>query len=184
MSYKLIDDKGNRFVDELMPRDFVSQAIIKYKDEKELPCVLLDARDMGEKYLKERFPKIFTHCLKHGIDISKDPIPVSPCQHYFMGGIKIDSDGKTSMKNLLACGEVSCTGLHGKNRLASNSLLEAAVYSNRVADYIDKVIEGKKLSIVPYTEKNAETLNKENEKILISTIKNERKDLIHELTIC
>lgn len=178
---KLIDDKGNRFVDELMPRDFVSQAIIKYKDEKELPCVLLDARDMGEKYLKERFPKIFTHCLKHGIDISKDPIPVSPCQHYFMGGIKIDSDGKTSMKNLLACGEVSCTGLHGKNRLASNSLLEAAVYSNRVADYINKVIEDKKLSIVPYTEKNAETLNKENEKILISTIKNERKDLIHEL---
>lgn len=178
---KLIDDEGNRFVDELQPRDFVSQAILKHKAEKDIPCVLLDAREMGENYLKNRFPKIYNYCLEQGIDISKEPIPVSPCQHYFMGGIEVDSFGKTSMLNLFACGEVSCTGLHGKNRLASNSLLEATVYSDKVADYINKHIHSMKLVEVSYESNDIQNLENKNLETLINAIKKERKDLLHEL---
>ena len=178
---KLIDDEGNRFVDELQPRDFVSQAILKHKADKDIPCVLLDAREMGENYLKNRFPKIYNYCLEQGIDIAKEPIPVSPCQHYFMGGIKVDSFCKTSMTNLFACGEVSCTGLHGKNRLASNSLLEATVYSNRVADYINNHISNLDLVEVPYESKDIQNLETKNLETLINAIKKERKDLLHEL---
>lgn len=178
---KLVDDEGNRFVDELKPRDYVSNAIIKYKTEKDLPCVLLDARDMGEEYLKKRFPKIYNYCLDQGIDMAKEPIPVSPCQHYFMGGIAVNSYGKTSMENLFACGEVSCTGLHGKNRLASNSLLEAAVYSRRVADYINRNIENIDLEYIKYLNNELKELEETNLTMLINAIKKEREDLINEL---
>lgn len=178
---KLVDDEGNRFVDELKPRDYVSNAIIKYKTEKDLPCVLLDARDMGEEYLKKRFPKIYNYCLDQGIDMAKEPIPVSPCQHYFMGGIAVDSFGQTSMENLFACGEVSCTGLHGKNRLASNSLLEAAVYSRRVADYINRNIENIDLEYIKYLNNELKELEETNLTMLINAIKKEREDLINEL---
>lgn len=178
---KLIDDDGNRFVDELQPRDFVSQAILKHKAEKEIPCVLLDARDMGETYLKNRFPKIYNYCLEQGIDMAKEPIPVSPCQHYFMGGIAVDSYGKTSMENLFACGEVSCTGLHGRNRLASNSLLEATVYSNRVADFLNENIDQYRLEEISYETKDIAHLETKNLETLINAIKKERKDLLNEL---
>ena len=178
---KLIDDDGNRFVDELKPRDYVSNAILKHKLEKDIPCVLLDARDMGEEYLKNRFPKIYDYCLEQGIDIAKEPIPVSPCQHYFMGGIAVDSYSRTSMANLFACGEVSCTGLHGKNRLASNSLLEATVFSKRVADYLNKEIENLTVEYIPYENKDVKNLENSNLNTLINAIKKEREDLIHEL---
>ncbi len=178
---KLIDDDGNRFVDELKPRDYVSNAILKHKLEKDIPCVLLDARDMGEEYLKNRFPKIYDYCLEQGIDMAKEPIPVSPCQHYFMGGIAVDSYSRTSMANLFACGEVSCTGLHGKNRLASNSLLEATVFSKRVADYLNKEIENLTVEYIPYENKDVKNLENSNLNTLINAIKKEREDLIHEL---
>ena len=178
---KLIDDDGNRFVDELKPRDYVSNAILKHKLEKDIPCVLLDAREMGENYLKNRFPKIYNYCLEQGIDMAKEPIPVSPCQHYFMGGISVNSYGQSSMENLFACGEVSCTGLHGKNRLASNSLLEATVYSRRVANYLNKKIEGINLEFIPYENSEIENLETTNLNTLINAIKKEREDLINEL---
>ncbi|SHH93658.1 FAD binding domain-containing protein [Clostridium grantii DSM 8605] len=93
----------------------------------------------------ERFPVIYKECLKRNIDITKDKIPVIPAQHFLMGGIKEDEYSKTSMENLYACGEVSCTGVHGANRLASNSLLEALVFSNRAAENINNVIQGVQL---------------------------------------
>lgn len=177
----LIDEDGNRFVDELMPRDFVSDAILNYKKENDLPCVLLDARHMGQDYLAKRFPKIYNYCLEQGIDMSINPIPVSPCQHYFMGGIAVDSFGKSSMEGLFACGEVSCTGLHGKNRLASNSLLEATVYSDRVAAYLNENINSFILEEVPYENNHLEYMEEENLDILIKAIKTEREDLSDEL---
>lgn len=178
---KLIDDDGNRFVDELQPRDFVSQAIMAHKLVKDIPCVLLDARDMGEEYLKNRFPKIYNYCLEQGIDMAKNPIPVSPCQHYFMGGIAVDSSGKTSMLNLFACGEVSCTGLHGRNRLASNSLLEATVYSDKVAEYLNLNIKNRDLIKIDYQYKEIQELETQNRDTLINAIIKERKDLTNEL---
>ena len=85
-----------------------------------------DMRPIGEKTIREHFPNIYQHCIEEGFDPIKEPIPVVPAQHYFMGGIKVDLSSRTSMKGLYACGETSCNGVHGKNRLASNSLLESA----------------------------------------------------------
>ncbi len=84
------------------------------------------------------FPNIYRHCLDEGYDVTKEPIPVVPAQHYFMGGVWVDSDSKTSMDNLYAVGETSCNGVHGKNRLASNSLLESLVFAVRAAQKIEK----------------------------------------------
>ena len=109
----LLDKNGERFTDELQPRDVVS---------REIP---LD--------VKERFPNIYQKCLEEGYDITKEPIPVVPAQHYFMGGVKVDSNSETTMDHLYAAGETSCNGVHGANRLASNSLLESLVFAERAA---------------------------------------------------
>ena len=95
--------------------------------------VLEDMRPLGEKTIREHFPNIYQHCIEEGFDPIKEPIPVVPAQHYFMGGIKVDLSSRTSMKGLYACGETSCNGVHGKNRLASNSLLESLVFARRAA---------------------------------------------------
>jgi L-aspartate oxidase len=121
----------------LAPRDVVARAIdheLKISGKK---CVYLDCRHMGEALLKERFPNIFAKCLSHGIDISNELLPVTPAAHYQVGGIKVDINARTSIRNLYASGECSCSGLHGANRLASNSLLEAAVFSHKA--YLDSV---------------------------------------------
>ncbi len=91
--------------------------------------------------MKNRFPNIYQKCLEEGYDITKDLIPVTPAQHYFMGGVKTDTNGCTSMKNLYAVGEAGCNGVHGANRLASNSLLEALVFSKRAASHINNYID-------------------------------------------
>ena len=134
--------KGHRFMidydarEELASRDIVSQSIDLELKKSGDTCVYLDCTHLDLKAFKEHFPMIYNHCLKSGIDISKDWIPVVPAQHYLCGGIAVDTNGKTSVTNLFACGECSQTGLHGANRLASNSLLEALVYSNKIYEYL------------------------------------------------
>ena len=138
---KLLNSNGERFVDELLPRDIVAKKIYEEMKKRNSNNVFLDVSFMEKSFLQNRFPNIYNKCLEEGIDISKEPIPVAPAQHYFMGGIKVDLNGKTSMENLYAFGETSCTGVHGANRLASNSLLEALVFSRRgsleIISYID-----------------------------------------------
>ncbi len=118
---------------ELAPRDVVSRAVISEIAETGSSHVLLDLTHLAPGFVKKRFPRIFDTCLKYEIDIAKMQIPVSPAAHYMMGGIKTDLDGKTSIRGLFAAGETACTGVHGANRLASNSLLEGLVYGYRTA---------------------------------------------------
>lgn len=127
----LYDKNGQRFTNELQPRDIVSQAIFAQMEKDGTEFVLEDMRPLGEKTIREHFPNIYQHCIEEGFDPIKEPIPVVPAQHYFMGGIKVDLSSRTSMKGLYACGETSCNGVHGKNRLASNSLLESLVFARR-----------------------------------------------------
>ena len=129
----LYDKNGQRFTNELQPRDIVSQAIFAQMEKDGTEFVLEDMRPLGEKTIREHFPNIYQHCIEEGFDPIKEPIPVVPAQHYFMGGIKVDLSSRTSMKGLYACGETSCNGVHGKNRLASNSLLESLVFARRAA---------------------------------------------------
>ncbi|MCX8082059.1 MAG: L-aspartate oxidase [bacterium] len=132
----LINSKGERFMSnyhpmrELAPRDIVTRAIIDQMKLTGSNCVYLDLKNINYN-LKKRFPSIYNFCKDYGIDIQKNPIPVRPSAHYFMGGIKTDIWGKTSIENLYACGETACTGVHGANRLASNSLLEGLVFGTR-----------------------------------------------------
>lgn len=132
----LLDKQGRRFTDELQPRDVVSQAIWKQMQTDGTDYVWEDLRPLGEKMILEHFPNIFDQCLQEGYDVRTQPIPVVPAEHYLMGGIAVDLASRTSMDGLYACGETSCNGIHGKNRLASNSLLESMVFANRAADDI------------------------------------------------
>lgn len=133
----LIDAQGRRFMPavhpdaELAPRDVVARAI--YREIAAGRNVYLDTRAVLGARLPEAFPTVYENCVSMGIDPVRDPIPVAPAAHYHMGGIKVDADGRTSLDGLWACGEVSSTGAHGANRLASNSLLEAVVYGARIA---------------------------------------------------
>ena len=137
---KLLNEYGKRFVDELLPRDVVARAVYDEEEKSKKPYVFLDISFKGKEYIINRFPSIYKKCLESGIDITEDKIPVTPVQHYHMGGVTVDLDSKTSMEHLFACGEVSCTGVHGANRLASNSLLEALVFSRRASEFINKSI--------------------------------------------
>jgi len=129
----LVDDKGERFLEkydvmgELAPRDVVSRGIF---NELKKGSVYLDIRHKGKSFILNRFPMIYQECLKYGIDVTKDLIPVSPAAHYICGGIKTNEYGETNIRNLLAFGECACTEVHGANRLASNSLLESVVFSS------------------------------------------------------
>ncbi len=138
----LLNCHGERFAHnydprgELAPRDVVSDAIIREAKKTQSEKFYLDITHKPSDFLKERFPMIYRRCLEEGIDITKDRIPVFPCQHYLMGGINVDLDAKTSIDGLYAAGECSHTGVHGANRLASNSLLEALVFSRAAAEDI------------------------------------------------
>ncbi len=138
------DDRG-----ELASRDIVSRAIDSEMKKSEDECVYLDCTHLDLEDFKQHFPNIYQNCLQKNIEISKDWIPVVPASHYLCGGIVVDMDGKTSLKNLFACGECSQTGLHGANRLASNSLLEALVYADRIFNYLCKHLPNKTTKTIP-----------------------------------
>ena len=132
----LRDKNGERFVNELLPRDLLTKEIWKQMEKDGTDFVWEDLRIIPEKELMEHFPNIVQYCKEQGYDVAKECIPVVPAQHYFMGGIKINYDSETSMKHLYAIGEAACNGVHGKNRLASNSLLESLVFAKRAAKHI------------------------------------------------
>ncbi|WP_026834928.1 L-aspartate oxidase [Eubacterium xylanophilum] len=132
----LLNKDGERFVDELLPRDLLTQKVYEQMEKDGLPYVRLSMAGIDEQEIKGHFPNIYEKCLEEGYDVTKDPIPVVPAQHYFMGGIWVDSDSKTSVDRLYAIGETSCNGVHGANRLASNSLLESLVFAERAANKI------------------------------------------------
>jgi L-aspartate oxidase len=123
---------------ELAPRDVVSQSINREMFDTWSDHVYLDITHKSKDFLVHRFPTIYKFLLEHGIDMSKDYIPVAPLEHFMCGGVMTDVYGHTSMENLYAVGECACTGVHGANRLASNSLLECIVFGKRIADEINK----------------------------------------------
>lgn len=129
----LLNKEGNRFVNELLPRDILTEKVYEQMKKDKMPYVRLSLAPISEEEIKGHFPNIYKRCLEEGYDVTKEPIPVVPAQHYFMGGIRVDSDSKTSMEQLFAIGETSCNGVHGANRLASNSLLESLVFAKRAA---------------------------------------------------
>lgn len=163
---KLVDNSGNKFMHkysdkrELAPRDIVTRAIFNEMKENNLTNVYLNSTHLEKSMLQKRFPNITRICEENGIDISKDPIPVSPAAHYAMGGIKTNIEGRTSIRGLYAIGEVASTGLHGANRLASNSLLECVVCAYELANYLSfanltppkQIDEGVKCIIDKYSE--------------------------------
>ena len=132
----LLNSKMERFTDEVQPRDVVTKAIHAEMAREGSQHVWLSAVNIPAEEIHSHFPNIYEHCLSEGYDITKEPIPVVPAQHYFMGGIRVDADSRTSMPNLYAVGETSCNGVHGANRLASNSLLESLVFARRAAKAI------------------------------------------------
>lgn len=134
----LLNKAGERFVDELLPRDVVAQAIYDQMEKDGSPCVYLSLEAIDKQTILTHFPNIYRRCMEEGIDITKESIPVVPAQHYFMGGVYVDSNSKTTMEHLYAVGEASCNGVHGANRLASNSLLESLVFAKRAARHIQE----------------------------------------------
>ncbi|MFF5887062.1 L-aspartate oxidase [Streptomyces sp. NPDC012589] len=135
----LVDADGVRFMQgqhelaELAPRDIVAKGIMRRMRERNTEHMYLDARHFGAEMWERRFPTILAACRAHGIDPVTEPVPVAPAAHYASGGVRTDSRGRTTVPGLYACGEVACTGVHGANRLASNSLLEGLVYAERIA---------------------------------------------------
>lgn len=129
----LLNHKGERFVDELLPRDVVTAAIVEEMEKEGANYEYISFENVPENIVREHFPNIYQHCLEEGYDLLHEPVPIVPAQHYFMGGVHVDSDSRTTMEHLYAVGETSCNGVHGKNRLASNSLLESLVFAKRAA---------------------------------------------------
>lgn len=129
----LYNKNKERFVIELLPRDVVTKAIHEQMERDGTDYVWLSMENIEKETIMGHFPNIYQHCLEEGYDVTKEYIPVVPAQHYFMGGIWVDSDSQTSMEQLFAVGETSCNGVHGANRLASNSLLESLVFAKRAA---------------------------------------------------
>ena len=152
----LYDKNGQRFTDELQPRDLLSAAIREQMEKDGTDFVWEDLRPLGERTLRTHFPNICRHCQEEGYDVLRGPIPVVPAQHYFMGGIRVDLSSRTAMPGLYACGEISCNGVHGRNRLASNSLLESLVFAQRAADDIlfgeSPAFAGNAPDLAPYRE--------------------------------
>ena len=192
---KLLNQKNERFMQkysqdlELAPRDVVAKAIYQEMQYQKIKQVYLDLRFKGKEYLQKRFPSIYKKCLEYGLDLSKDLIPVAPVAHYQIGGIKTDLKGKTSQKNVFAIGEVASTGLHGANRLASNSLLEGLAFAKIVAAEINqrflelendlkKNLQEQKNITIKKEELNLKNLKKNEDLSLLKEEKLEIRNLI------
>ena len=177
---KLYDKNMERFTNELLPRDLLTKAIYEQMEKDGTEFVWEDLRPIPKKELKEHFPNIVNHCHEFDYDVSKECIPVVPAQHYFMGGIKVDYESRTTMKYLWAVGETACNGVHGKNRLASNSLLESLVFAKRAAkDIINTPKEEKELPCVDFSKYNDVTTLKEGRKARV--LKEIEKDRLNHV---
>lgn len=150
----LLDKNFNRFTDELQPRDIVTAEIIKKMKEDGTDFVWLDMRGLDAVHVKEHFPGIVEKCREEGYDVFNECIPVVPAQHYFMGGVRSDLCGRTTMNRLYAVGETCCNGVHGKNRLASNSLLESLLFAKCAAEDINKKLTPADKLVAEYAANN------------------------------
>lgn len=175
----LYDKEYNRFADELIPRDKLTKKILEQMEKDGTNHVWLDMRPVIKKGIdiKKRFPNIVKKCLEEGYDVEKECIPVVPAQHYFMGGIEVDLNSRTSMKNLYAVGETSCNGVHGANRLASNSLLETLVFGKRAAEDVcsqknESVLEKFEFNEKKY--KDIDKLTEEYKEIILEEIEKDK----------
>ncbi len=172
----LLNSKGERFTDELQPRDVVAKAIYREMEREGSRHVWLSLAPISEEEIKSHFPNIYRHCLEHGYDVTKESIPVVPSQHYFMGGIEVDIDSSTSMERLYAIGETACNGVHGRNRLASNSLLESLVFAGRAAKRIARTYSEPEPFEIPTVEPGQYLGYEEKYKEeVLSAIEKERK---------
>ncbi len=174
---RLYNKNMERFVDELLPRDLLTEAIRRQMELDGTEHVWEDLRPIPEKDLREHFPNIVEYCREKGYDVTKECIPVVPAQHYFMGGIKVNKMSKSSMDRLYAVGETACNGVHGKNRLASNSLLECLVFAKRAAcDIINTKVEKTHFPAADLTlYSDLSAYEEENKKIVLDEI-NRRKN--------
>lgn len=174
---------NSRFTNELLPRNPLTKIIRKELKNTNSSFVFLDISHRDSTYIKNRFPLIYSKLLLEGLDLTKDSIPVAPAQHYFMGGIAVDLNSKTSISNLYAIGETSCTGVHGNNRLASNSLLESLVFGRRAAIDINKNICNTKLltSLIHNHDFNIDYFNEEVLKTLTNYFKDKGEFFKNEL---
>ena len=171
----LLNSKGERFVNELLPRDVVANAIFAEMKKEGTKHVWLSMAPIPEEEIRTHFPNIYQRCLEEGYDATKEPIPVVPSQHYFMGGIDVDRYSKTSMDRLYAAGETACNGVHGRNRLASNSLLESLVFAKRAAKHImDNYTAVAKDSEVTVDETKYQNYKEEYKAAVLAAIEKER----------
>ena len=167
---KLYGKDGKRFANEVLPRDLMTAEIKKQTAKDNMPYVWLDMTVLGKDVILNHFPHIYEKCLEEGFDVTKQWIPIVPAQHYYMGGIHVDKYSKTTMNNLYAVGETSCNGVHGANRLASNSLLEGLVFAKRAVNKIhdDENAQHKKYDIDFAQLANNVQQNIDREKIILA----------------
>ncbi len=175
----LLNSKGERFVNELLPRDIVANAIFDEMKKEGSEHVWLSFEKIPEEEIKHHFPNIYKKCLEEGYDVTKESIPVVPSQHYFMGGIDIDRFGRTTMNRLYSAGETACNGVHGKNRLASNSLLESLVWGKRAAKHmIENYSQSEYSKEISINAEDYENYKEEYKKAVLAAI--EKEKLSHE----
>lgn len=166
----LLNKNNERFVNELLPRDLLTAKVREQMEKDDMPYVWLSMEPIPTDTIINHFPNIYKRCLEEGYDCTKEPIPVVPAQHYFMGGIWVNSDSHTSMGHLYAIGETSCNGVHGRNRLASNSLLESLVFAKRAALHMRSSYDSLSDTSVPSDSDKTFTLEK-----VLSESEEERK---------
>ena len=172
----LYNAKKERFVNELLPRDVLTEKIHEQMKKDHMPYVWLSMEHIPREEIEQHFPNIVEHCREKGYDVFTECIPVVPAQHYFMGGIKVNMQSKTSMDQLYAIGETACNGVHGRNRLASNSLLESLVFAKRAA--LDMAEHFSEVKEMDEPAEQADLSRYQNAEALAETYKN---DVLNEI---